>query len=282
MRLVSFVHNGQTSVGIVKDGGVVDIQRRDSSIPDLKRLLRSDADVATVARFKRDVPDFDLADIAFLPVLPDPAKLICVGLNYRDHVEEVGAEIPERPTLFVRFADAQVGHLEPLVVPRASHRFDYEAELAVIIGRSGRQVRRDQALDHVAGYSCFNDGSIRDWQGHSSQYTAGKNFMSTGSFGPWMTTADEIPDPAGLAVATRLNDELVQNGTTAEMVFDVPALIEYVTAFTELRPGDVIATGTPAGVGYRRRPRLYMKAGDVVEIEIENIGTLRNPVVGER
>ena len=281
MRIASFEIGGQPSFGIVKDGGVVDVGRRAPSTSSLLEVLRTDGGLDQIRRYAAEPSDVDLADIIFLPVVPNPEKVICVGLNYRDHAAEIGVEIPERPTLFVRFPDAQVGHQQPLVRPKVSHRFDYEGELAVIIGTSARHVARDKALEYVAGYSCFNDGTIRDWQGHSSQFTAGKNFVRSGAIGPWLTTADEIADPGRLALRTRINQAVVQDGSTSDMVFDVPTLIEYITTFTELRPGDVIATGTPAGVGYRREPRLFMKAGDIVEIEIENIGTLRNNVVDE-
>ena len=281
MRVASFEIDGQPSFGIVTDDGVIDVKRRAPSIPSLRDALRSDGGVEQIRRFTGEQPDAGLSDIVFLPVIPNPEKVICVGLNYRDHAAEIGVGIPERPTLFVRYPDAQVGHLQPLLRPKVSHRFDYEGELAVIIGTNARHVARDKALEYVAGYSCFNDGTIRDWQGHSSQFTAGKNFLRSGAIGPWLTTADEIADPGRLALKTRVNDAIVQDGSTGDMVFDVPTLIEYITTFTELRPGDVIATGTPAGVGYRREPRLYLKAGDFVEIEVEGIGTLRNNVVDE-
>jgi 2-keto-4-pentenoate hydratase/2-oxohepta-3-ene-1,7-dioic acid hydratase in catechol pathway len=281
LRLASFRHGGKNSFGIVTDRGVINLGGRDGLPGDLAAALAAEG-IDAIARHAAAVPDHALGDIDFLPVIPRPEKLICVGLNYRDHAAEVGAEIPKYPTLFVRFPDSQVGHGGALVRPKASTRFDYEGELAVIIGKSGRHIGRDNAFDHVAGYSCFNDGTIRDWQGHTTQFTAGKNFVATGAMGPWMVTADEIPDPGHLAVRTRLNGETVQDGSTADMVFDIPALIEYVSTFTELRPGDVIATGTPAGVGYRRSPRLYMKAGDIVEVEIEGIGVLRNSVIDER
>ena len=281
MRLASFEHKGRQSFGIVTRDGLVDIPKREQSFGDLVSVLQSDEVVSALAPFEEDEPDYGADEVTFLPVIPRPGKLIGVGLNYRDHAAELGAKIPTSPELFVRFADSLVGHRQPLLRPNASKRFDYEGELAVIIGRSGRRVRREQALAHVAGYCCFNDGTIRDWQGHSSQYTAGKNFVRTGAMGPWMVTADCVRDPGSLSVMTRLNDDLVQDGRTANMVFDVPALIEYITTFTELRPGDVIATGTPAGVGVVRKPALYLKASDVVEIEIDGVGTLRNTVVDE-
>lgn len=281
MRLASFAHGGGTSFGIVSDGGLIDIRRRDPALVDLAHLIAADGWQERAAAWEREPPDHRVDEVTFLPVIPRPDKLICVGLNYRQHTAELGAEIPQHPSLFVRFFDSVVGHRQPLVAPAVSHRFDYEAELAVIIGQAGRHVPRDRALEHIAGYTCFNDGSIRDWQVHTAQYTPGKNFMHTGALGPWMVTRDEIADPGDLRIRSRLNGMHVQDALTSDMVFGVPELIEYITAFTELHAGDVIATGTPSGVGVGRKPRLYMKAGDSIEIEIEKIGILSNPVVAE-
>lgn len=281
MRLASYQLGGRQSFGIVTDAGIVDIPRRIEEASDLKAGLELPAGLGQIRRFIDDPPDHAIREIAFLPAIPRPDKIICIGLNYRAHIEEVSASPPEHPPIFFRVANAQVGHLNPLIRPRASTRYDYEGELAVIIGRPARHVRRADALGYVAGYTCFNDGSVRDWQRHSHQYGPGKNFFHSGAMGPWMTTADEIPDPAALAVTTRLNGNVVQNGSTGDMIFDVPALIEYISTFTQLRPGDVIVTGTPSGVGFTRRPPLYMQAGDVVEVEISGIGTLRNPVADE-
>src|SRR5690606_31806980 len=184
------------------------------------------------------------------PVIPNSGtKFLCVGINYLPHIAEMGRERPAHPVIFVRFASSLVGHLEPLVRPPESIQLDYEGELAVVIGRTARRVPRERALEHVAGYACFNDGSVRDFQRHGPQWTAGKNFVASGAFGPWLVTADERPDPAELSLTTRLNGEVVQHESVAELCFDVPALIEYCSTFTRLEPGDVIATGTPGGVG---------------------------------
>lgn len=279
MRLASYVQNGQPSFGVVKDDGIVDLARRLGGA-DLESAL-ADKGVQALLAFGDETSDIGLDAITFLPVIPRPGKVLCIGLNYRDHAEETGADIPKRPTIFVRFPDSQVGHLEAIVRPDASTKYDYEGELAVVIGQRARHVRRESALDYVAGYCCFNDGTIRDWQGHSSQFTAGKNFLRTGAIGPWLTSADAVPEPGRLAIETRLNGEVMQSGSTADLIFDIPELIQYISTFTELAPGDIIATGTPAGVGYRRRPPRYLEPGDVVEVEIEGLGTLRNPVVGE-
>lgn len=281
MKLASYIHDGRATFGIVADSGLIDIPKRAGGTTDLGAALKEPEGIGAFAAYASEKSDCAITDVTFLPVIPNPSKTICVGLNYRDHAAETGMDLPDHPTLFIRYADAQVGHGEALVRPRVSHRFDYEGELAAIIGKAARHVEKSAALDYVAGYTCFNDGSVRDWQGHTSQFTPGKNFVKTGSMGPWMVTRDEIADVAALSLTTRFNGETVQQASTGNMIFDLPSLIEYITTFTELSPGDVIATGTPAGVGYRRTPRLYMKAGDVVEIEIEGIGTLSNPVIDE-
>ncbi len=282
MKLASYTHGGEPSFGLVVDGGVVDIPSKTSFPTDLGKALAVDGAVTAFAEVQASPPDYALADVAFLPVITRPEKVFGVGLNYSDHAAETGKELPKHPTLFVRFADSQVGHGQALTRPTASHRFDYEGELGVVIGKRARHISREQALEYVAGYTCFNDATVRDWQGHTTQFTPGKNFLGSGSMGPWLVTADEIPDPGALTLTTRFNGSVVQSASTGDMIFDIPTLIAYITTFTELGPGDVIATGTPAGVGYRREPRLYMKEGDVVEIEIERIGTLSNPVVDER
>jgi 2-keto-4-pentenoate hydratase/2-oxohepta-3-ene-1,7-dioic acid hydratase in catechol pathway len=207
--------------------------------------------------------------------------VLCVGLNYLKHIIETGREVPKHPTLFTRFASAQVGHEQPLILPKASTAFDFEGELAIVIGKAGRHISKANALEHVAGYSLFNDGSIRDWQRHTLQFTAGKNFVGSGSFGPWIVTTDEISDISSLVLETRLNGEVVQREGLDDLLFKIPDLIEYISTFTELLPGDVIATGTPGGVGAFRTPPLWMKPGDVVEVEVEGIGKLKNTVNAE-
>jgi 2-keto-4-pentenoate hydratase/2-oxohepta-3-ene-1,7-dioic acid hydratase in catechol pathway len=197
------------------------------------------------------------------------------------HIKEMGRERPEYPVIFVRFASSLVGHGEPMVKPRASEQYDFEGELAVIIGKRARHVPRERAYELVAGYSCFNDGSVRDYQRHGPQWTPGKNFQASGALGPWLVTAEELPDPGRARLRTLLNGEVVQDASVAELCFDIPALIEYCSTWTELLPGDVIATGTPGGVGAGRKPPLWMKAGDTVAVEISGIGTLRNPIRDE-
>lgn len=208
------------------------------------------------------------------------AKILCVGVNYRPHIEEMGREVPTRPVVFIRFPDSLVAHDEPVIRPRISEQFDFEGELAVVIGREGRCIRRDEALEHVGGYCCFLDGSVRDWQRHTSQFTAGKNFECSGAIGPVVPAAD-VPDPGALELTTRVNGVVMQQGRVADLVFDVPYLIEYISTFTRLRPGDVIATGTPGGVGAARTPPVWLRDGDIVEVSIDGIGTLRNAVRDE-
>jgi 2-keto-4-pentenoate hydratase/2-oxohepta-3-ene-1,7-dioic acid hydratase in catechol pathway len=282
MRLASFEIDGRPGFGIVSGDGVVDAGKRlGSRYRGLRDVLLAGA-LPELRKLERDRPDHALADITFLPTIPDPAaKFLCIGINYVPHMKEMGRERPEYPVVFVRFADSLVGHGQALERPRASKSFDYEGELAVVIGKRARHVSRSRALDYVAGYSCFNDGSIRDYQRHSQQFTPGKNFHASGSFGPWLVTSDEHPDPKKLHLRTRLNDAVVQDESVGELCFDIPQLIEYCSTWTQLEPGDVIVTGTPGGVGAGRKPPLWMKAGDVVEVDISGIGGLRNPVVDE-
>ena len=222
-----------------------------------------------------------LSGVRFLPLIPRPGALWCVGLNYEDHRLETGRAKADYATLFTRFPASLVGHGEALVRPTASHQLDFEGELAVVIGRAGRHIPESAALDHVAGYACFNDASIRDYQGHSTQFGPGKNFWRTGGFGPLLVTADEIPDPQDLPIGTRLNGEVVQQSHTSQMTYPVRELIAYLSRIHPLHPGDVISTGTPSGVGVARDPQLFMKPGDVVEVEIGGVGVLRNEVVDE-
>jgi 2-keto-4-pentenoate hydratase/2-oxohepta-3-ene-1,7-dioic acid hydratase in catechol pathway len=282
MKLTSYRMNGEEHYGVVSGDGVIGLSARiGDRYPDLKALIATDAFAEAAKAAKGQAPDVRLGDIEFRPVIPDPNKIICVGLNYKAHREETGRAPTDHPALFVRFADTQTGHRQPMIVPAASDKLDYEGELAVIIGKGGRHVPAKDALSIVAGYGIFNDGSVRDFQNHTIQWTAGKNFPRTGGFGPWMVTADELGDPTELELTTRLNGQVMQNTTTDLMIFDIPTLIEYITTFTELRPGDVISTGTPGGVGFKRNPPVFMKPGDTVEVEITKIGTLVNPLVAE-
>jgi 2-keto-4-pentenoate hydratase/2-oxohepta-3-ene-1,7-dioic acid hydratase in catechol pathway len=282
MRVVSFDKNGRAGFGVVVGDGIVETTAQlGGRARSLRETLAAGA-LQELARFTTGKPDFALDEVTFAPVIPDAgAKLLCVGVNYMPHIREMGRERPDKPVIFTRFADSIVGHGRPLLKPLASEQFDFEGELAVVIGKRARRVSKEHALDYVAGYTCFNDGSVRDYQRHSPQFTPGKNFHASGAFGPWLVTADEIPDPRKLTLTTRLNGEVVQHESVGELCFDVPHLIEYCSIFTQLEPGDVIVTGTPGGVGAGRKPPLWMKPGDTIEVEITGIGTLRNPVVAE-
>ncbi|MDE0941383.1 MAG: fumarylacetoacetate hydrolase family protein [Alphaproteobacteria bacterium] len=281
MRLLSFSTNAGDSYGLVDDDGrgVIDLgQRLGAKYPDLRSLLEADAQ-AEAAALSGNGADHSLEDITYLQVIPNARRIICIGLNYREHAAEMGMAFPENPSLFSKWPDALVGHEQDVVRPTASNNFDYEGELAFIMGKPGRHIAEANALAHVAGYAPFLDGSLRDFQGHS--VIAGKNFQHSGSCGPWMTTADEIPDPMNLALTTRLNGDVVQNESTEQLYYTVPAIIAYVSKFTPLHPGDVIATGTPSGVGAGRKPPLWMKPGDRIEVEISGLGCLANNVVAE-
>lgn len=281
MKLASYIANGTNAFGVVVGDQVVTVNNHfGNRYPTLRSALESGAldKIRTVA--DNATPDHQVSDVLFLPVIPDPAKIICVGYNYRSHLAETGREMPTKPSVFSRFTDTLLGHEEPMVRPSVSEQFDYEGELAIIIGRTGRHIPAEHALDYVAGYTCFNDGSVRDFQKIS--VTAGKNFPSSAPLGPWMVTADEVPDPSKLTLTTRLNGQQVQHSTTDLLIYSVPAIISYVSDFTTLEPGDVIATGTPEGVGHKRTPPLWLKPGDLVEVEISGIGTLRNRVEDER
>lgn len=276
MKLASYIHHGRKSYGIYTETGIIDLGRKiGQQYPTLKDLLQWDA--LDVARQYVDYPpDITVQDISFLPVIEEPGKIFCVGMNYAEKRKEF-SETNNAPTLFIRFPDSQTGHARPVIKPNLTEEFDYEGELAVIIGKVGENIDRSDALSHVAGYSCYMDGSVRDWQ--HAWFTAGKNWRQTGAFGPYMTTVDEIPDPHVLSIQTWLNGMLVQNDSTASMIHKVADLISYISTFTTLSPGDVIITGSPGGVGKKRNPPLFMHEGDCVEVAIEKLGKLTNTIV---
>ncbi|MFQ5535419.1 MAG: fumarylacetoacetate hydrolase family protein [Sphingomonadales bacterium] len=282
MKLVSFRHQGRQGFGALAGDGVVDLTRRLGDRHDgLKQALRPD-DLANL-RVAADglAADLPLDAVELLPPVPDPGKILCIGVNYEMHREETGRAEVGHPTVFTRFADTLVGQTDAIVVPKASRQLDFEGELAVVIGLGGRGIARDRAFDHVAGYSCFNDATVRDWQRHTSQFTPGKNFPATGGFGPWLVTADEISDIKACAIKTTLNGEVMQQAKIDQLIFPIPELIHYISTFTELRPGDVICTGTPGGVGSKRNPPRFLKPGDRFTVEIEGVGVLVNRVEAE-
>jgi acylpyruvate hydrolase len=269
MRIVSFLRGGQSRIGLRSGDQVREIA--DPAIRSPLELIG--AGTAAVG------PVYSLGALHLLPPIPQPGKVICLGLNYADHAKEGGNPIPDYPALFLRATTSLVAHGQPILRPACSERLDYEAELAIVIGRKAKNVSEADALAYIAGYACFNDGTVRDYQRKSTQWTVGKNFDATGGFGPDLVTADELPPGAhGLRVLTRLNGRIMQDGNTADMIFSIPRTIAILSEAMTLEPGDVIITGTPAGVGYARKPPVFMQPGDICEIEIEGVGTLSNPI----
>ena len=281
MKFASFEIEDRSTWGVIEGESAIDVGSvLGSRFPDLKSFIaRNDNSESEVAIMS--APRYVFSSVHWLPVVPNPEKIFCIGLNYEMHRKETGRSEVVRPTIFTRFPNSQTGHMTNIIRPHVSTELDFEGELAVIIGKRGRYIRRDQALDHIAGYACYNDGSVRDWQRHTHQFTPGKNFPQTGSFGPWMVTPDEMPDLESRTIMTRLNGQIVQQATLGEMIFDIPTLIEYCSSFSPLECGDVIVTGTPGGVGVKRTPPLWMKPGDLVEVEIEGVGILRNGIADE-
>lgn len=287
MKLLSFIHQGRETWGaLIGPDAIVDLGKALPQYATLTDYIASGAYLNAKQDVANKTADVKLADITFLPVIPKPEKIVCAVRNYMDHHQEVLAagmhrELSEEPPIFLRVWRSQVAHGQPIICPKVSGSLDWEGELAVIIGKEGRNIAEADAFDHVAGYSCYNDGSIREWQFHAKQIASGKNFESTGGFGPWMVTADEIAPNQQLKLVTRLNGEVVQSSHTGHMIFSIAKLISYASTIFTLVPGDVIATGTPAGVGWSRKPAWFMKPGDVCEVEIEGIGTLVNPIAAQ-
>ena len=282
MKLISYQYNGQDGYGAVQGDRVVELHSVfGTRAPDLKALIAADLLAEAASAVQAAKATLPLSEMTLLPVIPNPGKIVCVGLNYGEHVRETGREITEKPTLFLRVAESQVAHGEDIVLPPESSRLDYEGEIAIVIGQGGRRISEADAWEHIAGYACYNDGSIRDWQTATPQWTAGKNFWRTGGFGPWMVTRDEIADNQVMTLVTRLNGQEMQRTTTDKLIHSIPRQIAHISAFMPLAPGDVIVTGTPGGVGAKRTPPVWMKAGDVVEVEVDAIGVLRNGVRAE-
>jgi 2-keto-4-pentenoate hydratase/2-oxohepta-3-ene-1,7-dioic acid hydratase in catechol pathway len=280
LKISSFVlPDGTPSYGRVDGDRLVDCgDALRAALPDLMSVIAADA----LPRLNdADGNSFALSEVKMLPTIPKPDKIICIGLNYMGHVRETGRDVPAYPTIFTRYPSTIVGHGQPLIRSKLSDDFDFEGEFAVVIGKPGHHVLKDTAMDHVAGYTCFNDGSFRDYQRHTTQFWGGKNFRQSGSMGPWMVTPDELGDPTAPRMVTRLNTEIMQDTSVVDLAFSITDLIVYLSSILELSPGDIIATGTPSGVGLFRDPKVFMKPGDVIEVEIEGIGTLSNPVADE-
>ena len=282
MKLVSFSVKGQSSFGLVKDDSVIDLKKQlDGKYEDLKSLIAEENFLEIVNAKAGADADYTLAEIEFEPVIPNPGQIFCIGLNYAEHVQETQKQVTEKPMIFFRLAPSQVGHNQPLLKPVETEKFDYEGEIAIVIGKGGRRIAKEDAWDHIAGYSCYNDGSVRDWQLHTAQWGPGKNFFKTGGFGPWLVTTDEIPANDTMTLITRVNGRELQRAQTTQLIHDIPSLINYISTFTPLSAGDVIVSGTPGGIGLKRVPPVLLNEGDVVEIEVDKIGILSNIVKNE-
>ncbi len=282
MKLAAYMHQNAACYGVVEGDSIVDLSRRiGAHYPDIRTLLRHEGLGEARKAAAGQKPDLKLSEVTLLPPIPNPGKIFCIGLNYEDHRQETKREKTEAPAVFVRFPESQVGHGQPILRPRESTKLDFEGEIAVIIGKAGRRISEADSWDYVAGYSCYNDGSVRDWQWATTQWTAGKNFAATGGFGPWIVTADEIPPATELTLITRLNGVEMQHTTTALLVHSIPSLIAHLSTWVPLEAGDVIVSGTPGGVGARREPPVWMKPGDVVEIEVSRVGILRNTIADD-
>ncbi len=283
MKVLSYRQGDSESFGLLLEGRrVLDGKSLlGAKYPTLMALLQADALDLLRRADPGKASTYALDEVELLQPIGNPSRILCVGLNYRSHIEETGMETPRYPTIFTRYPDSLVASGEPIVVPRVSSKLDFEGELAVVIGRQARHVPAANALDYVAGYSCLNDGSVRDFQRHGSQFTPGKNFYHSGAMGPWLVTADELGNGSGLMLETRLNGEVMQHGNTDDLLFGVADLIAYLSQVMPLQPGDIISTGTPGGVGFVRDPRVFLKPGDLIEVEIAGIGVLANPVQAE-
>ncbi|MEA2719215.1 MAG: hypothetical protein QOJ39_1079 [Candidatus Eremiobacteraeota bacterium] len=286
LRLCTFVRNGEARLGAEANGDIVDLRAADPSLPaSMLELLAGGDDMLARARAALNAGGEKHAQpraaVTLLPPVPNPSKIVCVGLNYRDHAAEVNLELPEYVTIFAKWPNTLIGDGAPIVIPRESHRVDYEAELAFVIGKRARRVPEESALDFVAGYTCFNDVSVRDYQSRTSQWTFGKVFDTHGPCGPYLVTRDEIPDPQRLRIRCSIDGESLQDSSTDQMVFGVARLVAELSAVMTLEPGDIVATGTPAGVGTSRKPRRWIKPGERVRVEIKGLGALENPAVAD-
>ena len=282
MNFISFLNNNEERFGIVFNNKVTDLTGQINNIKSLKELIQFNCLEEGRSYAKNNPGDIDINSIKLLPVIPNPSKIICVGLNYHEHVKETEKTIADNPVTFQRFNDSQVAHMENMIIPKASDNLDFEGEMALIMKDSESHLSEDDALKYIAGYSCYNDGSVRDWQRHTkSTFGMGKNFKKTGSFGPHMVLAQDIDDYKQLTIKTYLNGEVMQSASLSQLIFDLPFLISYVSKALPWRAGDVLVTGTPGGVGFKRNPPIYLKEGDKVDIVISEIGTLSNTLQNE-
>lgn len=276
MRFISFESDGRASWGRVEGEDIVDLGALNGASADLKAAI-----VEGKLDGISDAPRLKRASVRLLPVIPNPSKILCVGHNYESHRVETGRDKTKHPSIFTRFADTLISADDPIIRPKVSSDLDFEAELAVVIGRGGRNIPESEAMDHLAGFACFNDASLRDWQWHTRQFIPGKNFPGTAPFGPELVTLDEIDDLDRIEVKAVLNGEVMQSATLDHMLFPITTIIAYVSTFTPLSPGDVIATGTPGGVGAKRTPPVWMKAGDTIEVHVSGVGSISSRIVDE-
>ena len=281
MKFVSFLLKGQPKFGISDGKNITDLTGNINGANTLKELILNKELKEAIQYAEKNPGDISLNQIEYLPLIPNPGKIICVGLNYSEHVKETGRTVEQNPVIFLRVPESQTAHKQPIQRPKVSTHLDYECEMAVIMGDAGKHIKPENALKHIVGYSCYNESTIRDWQQHTRQFGMGKNFEKTGSFGPHMVLAENIPDYTKLSIQTRLNGKIMQEAKLSQLIFDIPTLISYVSKAIPWRAGDVLVTGTPGGVGFKRKPPIFMKDGDQVEVEISEIGILSNIIKDE-
>ena len=282
MKFVSFLLKGQAKFGISDDKYITDLTGKIKGANTLKELIANKSIQEAKEYVKKNPGNIVLDQIEYLPVIPNPGKIICVGLNYSEHVKETGRTVEQNPVIFLRIPESQTAHKQPIQRPKVSTHLDYECEMAVIMGEAGKHIKPENALKHIVGYSCYNESTVRDWQQHTRQFGMGKNFEKTGSFGPHMVLAESISDYTKLSIQTRLNGKVMQQAKLSQLIFDIPTLISYISKAIPWRAGDVLVTGTPGGVGFKRKPPIFMKEGDQVEVEISEIGILSNIIKDEK
>ena len=282
MKFVSFLQKGQAKFGISDEKNITDLTNKINGANTLKELIVKNGISEAKEYVKKNPGNISVNQIEYLPVIPNPGKIICVGLNYSEHVKETGRTVEQNPVIFLRVPESQTAHKQPIQRPKVSTHLDYECEMAVIMGDAGKHIKPENALKHIVGYSCYNESTVRDWQQHTRQFGMGKNFEKTGSFGPHMVLAENISDYTKLSIQTRLNGKVMQEAKLSQLIFDIPTLISYVSKAIPWRAGDVLVTGTPGGVGFKRKPPIFMKEGDQVEVEISEIGILSNIIKDEK
>ncbi len=281
MKFISFLIDDESKFGIFDNENITDLTNKIKKTKTLKDLIAKKGIREAVEYARKNPGNIRTDQIKYLPVIPNPGKIVCVGLNYTEHVEETGKTKEKNPTIFFRVPQSQTAHKDIIQKPKVSTHLDYECEMAVVMGDAGKHIKQENALKHIVGYSCYNECTVRDWQEHTSQFGMGKNFQKTGSFGPHMVLAENIPDYKSLSIETRLNGKVMQNAKLGQLIFDIPKLISYVSKAIPWQAGDVLVTGTPGGVGFKRKPPIFMKDGDQVEIEITKIGVLSNIIKDE-